>query len=229
MEAGLVSELQLRAALSEQRKWGGKLGRTLVEMGFVDEEAMSAALSRQLNLPRVNLDEAPVSLEVLQLLRVDVAERYGVFPFASDAKQKTLQIATADPTNFEALQELAFNTGLKILPSVAGSSAIERAIRRHYYGESTTASLAARPKELGLSEVELSAHDFIAQSAGATAPASAAEVELARQVKELSERLAALEKHASTQVRALRSLVELLIDKGTIGQDEYLNKVRAKE
>src|SRR5512145_909945 len=139
-------------------------------MGFVDEESMSAALSRQLNLPRVDLDKAQVPLEVVQLLRVDIAERYGVFPVGSDARQKTLQIATSDPTNFEALQELAFHTGLKILPSVAGSSAIERAIRRHYYGESTTASLAASPKELGMSEVELSARDFAALPGGSRAP-----------------------------------------------------------
>jgi type IV pilus assembly protein PilB len=239
VEAGLLSEVKLRAALSEQRKWGGKLGRTLVEMGFVDEDSMAAALSRQLNLPRVDLDKLQVPLEVVQLLRIDIAERYGVFAFEGDAKQKTLQVATSDPTNVEALQELAFNTGLRVIPSVAGPSAIDRAIRRHYYGESTTASLAASPKELGMSEVELSAHDFaamsrssqqaVADSLETTVPASTAEVELARQVKELGDRLTSLEKHATSQVRALRALVELLIEKGTIGQDEYVNKARTKE
>jgi type IV pilus assembly protein PilB len=35
IEAGLLNEDQLKAALNEQRKWGGRLGRTVVEMRFV--------------------------------------------------------------------------------------------------------------------------------------------------------------------------------------------------
>lgn len=261
LDAGLINQLQLNAALAEQRKWGGKLGRTLVEMGFVDEESMSAALSRQLSLPRVDLDGLKLSHEVVQHLRVDIAERYGVFPLAVDQKGKTLAIATADPTNVEALNELSFHTGLKILPSVAGSSSIDRAIRRYYYGESTVASDVTTPEALGVDEVSISAADLIQRSGpqtlppqvaaqagapvgaqvgaqaanlkddplGATAPASIAQVELARQLRELNERLGALEKHAANQVRALRGIFELLIEKGYITRDEYLSKVRPKD
>lgn len=247
LDAGLINALQLNAALAEQKKWGGKLGRVLVEMGFVDEESMTVALSRQLSIPRVDLDKARLPDGIVQHLRLDIAERYGVFPLTFDARAKTLSVATSDPTNVEAFQELAFHTGCKILPVVCGSSAIDRAIRRHYYGEKTVASDAATPQALGLEEQTINPQELIQRSSanpqppstasaaapvdpfGATAVNSAAQLEIARQLRELNDRLGALEKHAANQVRALRGLFELLVEKGYITRDEYLAKVRARD
>jgi len=254
-DAGLITELQLKAALSEQRKWGGKLGRTLVEMRFVDETSMATALSRQLNLPLVDLDALKLPGDVVSSLRVDVAERYGVFPLGGDTRQKTLQVATSDPTNFEALQELAFHTGMKIQVSISTPSSIDRAIRKHYYGESVVASDVGSTSLLGLEESSFDAQEIITRSgdrvnaggeggdplmaSGAmgqgsdpyamTSPRSVAQVEQERQIQDLGARLDALEKHASQQVKALRSLFELLIEKGHISRDEYLAKVKARE
>ncbi len=245
LDAGLITQLQLHAALSEQKKWGGKLGRVLVEMGFVDEESMVLALSRQLSLPRVNLETARLAPEIVQHLRLDIAERYGVFPLAFDPKQKLLTLATSDPTNQEAQGELAFYTGYKIQLAVCGTTAIDKAIRRYYYGEQTTASDTTTPEALGVNEVSLSADDLIQRSGvhslppslatpvpaplSPTAAAQIAQQELGLQVKELTDRLGALEKHAANQVRALRGLFELLVEKGFITRDEYLSKVRSRE
>ena len=252
-DAGLITDLQLKAALAEQRKWGGKLGRTLVEMGFVDETSMAAALSRQLNLPLVDLDAAKLPQDVTVWLRVDVAERYGVFPLGGDARQKTLQVATSDPTNFEALQELAFHTGMKIQVSICGSSAIDRAIRKHYYGESVVASDVGGTSLLGLDEQTFDVQEIVTRSGekvsaagdaplmasaalgnqadpyAVTSPRSVAQMEQERQMKDLTSRLEALEKHAAQQVRALRTLFELLVEKGHVNRDEYVAKVKARE
>ena len=250
-DAGLITDLQLKAALAEQRKWGGKLGRTLVEMKFVDETSMSAALSRQLQLPVVDLDGLKPPGDVVSWLRVDVAERYGVFPLGGDARQKTLQVATSDPTNFEAMQELAFHTGMKVQVSICSASAIERAIRKYYYGESVVASDVGSTSLLGLEEQSFDAQELIDRSGqhvsgeqplmasaamgqgsdpyAVSSPRSVAQVEQDRQVKDLGARLDALEKHAAQQVKALRSLFELLVEKGHISRDEYIAKVKARE
>lgn len=132
MDAGLITETQLRHALSEQRRWGGRLGRTLLELGYVNEAAMAEALSKQLRLPAIDLDTAELPPEAPRWLRFDIAERYGVFPLQSDAKQKVLRIATADPTNAETLQALTFYTGMRVELTVASAGAIERALRRVY-------------------------------------------------------------------------------------------------
>ncbi len=234
LDAGLITQVQLQAALAEQRKWGGKLGRTLVEMGFVDEESMVLALSRQLNFRAVDLDRTAISPHVLQMLRLDIAERLGVVPLGGDPLRKVLHIATADPTNMEMLQELAFSTGMKLQLSVAGTSAIERAIRRFYYGERTTSSPTATPDAFG---VEEPIYELAEEPSQPRPPAQASspppEPSQADRIAELEKRLAAatermmlLEKHSANQVRALRGVLELLIEKGVISREEYMTRLR---
>ncbi len=226
MEAGLIDELKLKAALAEQRKWGGKLGRTLVDMGFVDEDSMAMALSRQLGIPVISLDTAKLAPDVVQLMRVDVAERYGVFPVAGDRKTKTLTIASSDPTNMEAIQELQFHTGMKITVNVATASGIDRAIRRYYYGESTTSSATATPVTFGVTETTFDP-DLLTRSGDVPKAANgSAPPELLERLDELTEKVASLERVMASQVKALRGVLELLVEKGVVSRDEYLSKVR---
>jgi hypothetical protein len=55
VKANVLQENQLRAALVEQHKWGGKLGDLLVRMSFITEEVLVKALSRQMNVPAAQL------------------------------------------------------------------------------------------------------------------------------------------------------------------------------
>lgn len=228
MDAGLVTELQLNAALSEQRKWGGKLGRTLVEMGFVDEQSMALALSRQLQLPTVDLDHAEINPDVVQYLRVDIAERYGVFPISGDRKHKTLTLASSDPTNQEQLNELEFFTGMKVQVAVASASSIDRAIRRFYYGDASVSSDTTSPQALGVEEAEFDPAQLTRGTppSGTVSPPPAPDAELLAELRALNKRVADLEKLMTGQVRALRGVVELLLEKGAITREEYLAKVR---
>lgn len=229
-DAGVLSELQLNAALSEQKKWGGRLGRTLVEMGFVDEDSMMLALSRQLNLPLVDLDRVKLPPDVAKLMRVDIAERYGVFPVQQDPKHKVLQIATSDPTNQEQLNELGFHTGMRIQVALSSPSAIDRAVRRYYYGDDSHSSPTSTPQELGVDENQFDPEQLGGNRPSAPAASNAAS---AAEVRELSERLsqalqqiATLEQLLASQVRVARGLIELLVNKGIISREEYLAKVR---
>src|SRR4051812_703557 len=106
IESGLISETQLKAALNEQRKWGGRLGRTVVELGFVTETAIGLALAKQLELPSVDLDTVELPPAAPTWLRLDLCERYGVFPLAINPGARAISIATSDPTNVEHLQAL---------------------------------------------------------------------------------------------------------------------------
>ncbi len=241
----MLDESRLKAALGEQKRWGGKLGRTLVEMGFVDEDSMMRALSRQLNLQAVDLDAVVLPSSIAQLMRVDLCERYGVFPVSGDSKTRTVQLATSDPTNTEAMQELGVATNSKIVCVVATGSAIDRAIRRYYYGEGParpaaplSATLAAPPPPPPSASVDL---DELMGNApprptnprqpAITAPPppppapSFDEAGLKREVALLKEQIDSLEKVTASQVRAMRGLVELLIESGLVSRDEYLVKV----
>ena len=230
IEAAVLDETRLKAALQEQKKWGGKLGRTLVEMGFITEAVMVQALSKQLQLQSIDLDAAALPATTPSMLRVDLCERYGVFPVGGDARTRTLNLATSDPTNVEALQELSFATNAKIVAVVATASSIDRAIRRYYYGESTVATKTATPASLGLKEtnVELDELLGVGNAPARPAPAPAPTVDDGAWKKEIAllrEEIEALDKSTSNHTRALRALVELLIESGLITREDYLAKL----
>ena len=131
---GAVDAEKLSAALSDQKAFGGKLGRTLVELGYVDEQQLISALAEQLGLTTVDLDTVEVEDQALGTLSVNACERYGVFPVRLDPAQRVLWLATAEPDH-ATLQEIAQITQLTLEPVLAPMSQIERAVRRHYFGE----------------------------------------------------------------------------------------------
>jgi len=134
IEAGLISETQLHAALHSQKTWGGKLGSTLVRMGFVQEEDLLRCLSAQLRLPSVDFSKVNVSPRALQMVPQRIAEKYNVIPVAlkEEMGKKSVILAMSDPTNLEAIGEIQFQTGVGIRPVVATESAISRAIDQCY-------------------------------------------------------------------------------------------------
>ncbi|RKG69366.1 general secretion pathway protein GspE [Corallococcus sp. CA054B] len=229
MDAGLLTETQLRTALAEQRKWGGRLGLTLVQMGVVDESSMVHALSRQLAIPTVNLDTHVPVPNALQALRVDIAERYTVFPIAYEPASKMLTVATSDPTNVESLQELAFHSGQKLQVVVATASSIERAIRHHYHGEVT--STAATPLSFGMDEATFElAPPQQAEPAEPprtpTPPPVVRDVELASKVEALTQQVADLERMVAQQARVMRAMMDALEARGALTREEVQAKAR---
>ena len=130
VEAGVLSEQGLRTALNEQRRWGGTLGKTLIEMKLLSESELVRVLSLQLSLPTIDLDNLDIHPTVLELVPGELAEQNNVVPFAQP--MKFLDVAMADPTNLGLIDELRIRTQLNIRPYLAGPKMIERAVAKHY-------------------------------------------------------------------------------------------------
>lgn len=147
LEAGVIDKFQLKSALAEQNKWGGRLGNHLVQMGILTEDLLVKALSKQLKIPNLDLQQMMVTPDVLELVPQEIAEKFHLLPVAVKkiANKKTLIVAMSDPTNLDAVDELQFRTGHIIKPAVAGDTAIELAIRRYYYGETGPQRVAGQP------------------------------------------------------------------------------------
>jgi type IV pilus assembly protein PilB len=141
VDAGVVSREHLDRALAEQAAWGGRLGQILLNLGLVEEEVLASAIARQLGLRLVDLDRLNLTAGVGQLLPLGVAERYGIMPLGRRDQPKRLLMACFDPTMGESLAEAERVSGLKVEVYVATASAIERAIRRVYYGEAAPAAI----------------------------------------------------------------------------------------
>mgnify|MGYP003134533769 FL=1 len=68
VQAGLISDAQLQLALQDQKRTGSKLGRTVLDLGFIDEGRLLRALSEQLQIPFVELKHYKFDNQLTQSL-----------------------------------------------------------------------------------------------------------------------------------------------------------------
>ena len=101
----LLTEAQLKLALDEQKSSGRKLGRVFVESGYVTEEAISQALSRQLHAPFIDLRTFDTKPELVKLLTEAQARRYRAIVL--DDHDNILVVGFADPTDLAAYDAVA--------------------------------------------------------------------------------------------------------------------------
>jgi type IV pilus assembly protein PilB len=126
----LISPDQLKKAIDEQKKSGGRLGFNLVKLGFVTEKELTAFLSRQYGIPTIDLASQEIDPEIVKLIPEDVAQKYQVLPISRTGS--TLVVAMADPSNIFAIDDIKFLTGYNVEPLVASDAAIKNAIEKYY-------------------------------------------------------------------------------------------------
>ncbi len=126
----LLTSEQLRKARDEAKTKGGRLGAQITKLGFLQESELSDFVARQYGVPAVNLDEFEIDPAVIKLIPEDVANKHTVVPV--NRAGSTLILATADPSNIFAIDDIKFLTGYNVEVVVASEEAIKRAIERAY-------------------------------------------------------------------------------------------------
>lgn len=104
VQQALIQPEQLTSALEQQRKTGRRLGRVLVEAGYVTEEAISQALAKQLNIPYINLKYFNVEPKVARLLPEILARRFRAIVL--EDKGNVLLVGLTDPADLFAYDEI---------------------------------------------------------------------------------------------------------------------------
>ncbi len=130
VKANLITPEQLQKALSDQKAGGGRLGFNLVKLGFINEEGLTTFLSKQYNVPAINLSEFEIDPSVIKLIPLDVAKKYMVIPV--NRAGSTVILAMSDPSNIFALDDIKFMTGYNVEPVVAAEGSIIDSIKRYY-------------------------------------------------------------------------------------------------
>ncbi|RMF43295.1 MAG: type IV-A pilus assembly ATPase PilB [Deltaproteobacteria bacterium] len=126
----LIDDAQLAKALEEQKATGGRLGASLIKLGFIKEEELAAFLSRQYGVPSINLNEFEIDPGVIQLVPADVAQKYMIVPV--NRAGATLIVAMSDPSNIFAIDDIKFMTGYNVEVVVAPEQSIKEAIDKYY-------------------------------------------------------------------------------------------------
>jgi len=149
VKRGLLSQEQLAAAFERQRQGAQRLGRVLVELNIISETALLECLALQFDKPLMSEEElANLQPEVVRILPEETARVNMVVAVERSARQ--LVVATADPLNVLALDEVRRVTGLDVDFRIAPAAAIQTAIQRHYRGSSTERDDETVRQELGL-------------------------------------------------------------------------------
>ncbi len=237
LEAGVIDQTGLRAALVEQRRWGGHLGRVLIDMKLVTEEQLVSILSRQLGIATVEVDKQQIPQNVIDLVPGELAEQFSLIPFAQP--MKFLDVAMSDPTNLGIIDELRIRTQLNVRPYLAGPRTIERAVAK-YYGRGVMAASVARNASLDLEPDPSKPMEVIRGGthpppfATPTAPGPGA-IDLSlptpprnrdAEVAALQERLSKLEALVQRDEDVLRKVLALLVEKGVATREEILERLR---
>ena len=147
----LITPDQLKKAIDEQKKSGGRLGFNLTKLGYITEKDLTAFLSRQYGIPTIDLSSQEVDHEIVKLIPEDVAQKYQVIPVSRTGS--TLVVAMADPSNIFAIDDIKFLTGYNVEPLVASDSAVKNAIEKFY--ESTDMGLEGVLTEFDEGEMEV--------------------------------------------------------------------------
>lgn len=163
----MITDDQLQHALREQKLTGRKLGNTLVELGYVEENQLLNLLSDQLKIPFVELKQFRFDRDLIQRLPETSARRYRVILLREDPDG--LLLGMADPTDIFCLDELQRQLKQPIKPAVVRESELLDILDIAYSRASEIASLAEElEEELEGNAVDLT--EFVTDATDSDAP-----------------------------------------------------------
>jgi len=136
---GAIDQEQLKTALEIQRHNGNRIGQILMDEKFITEEQLVEALREQLGVEYVDLASEAINPALASLLPKKIAREHLIAPVRSNGDD--LYLAMVDPLNFVAIDEAKQATRRRIIPLIATSSAMERALVMLYGAEGANKAL----------------------------------------------------------------------------------------
>ena len=131
LNAGYITEVQLKEALALQKQSSGKrIGQLLIEMGYVTEHPMLMALAERLGLQLINISSFPIDVEAVKLIPRQMAEQYLMLPISFSDGQ--LVLAVNDPLNLYAIEDIRQTAGIPVLTVLSEEEPLKSAIEYQY-------------------------------------------------------------------------------------------------
>jgi type IV pilus assembly protein PilB len=130
LERGAITQNQLKHSLEVQGDGEGCIGEILVNLGYVEEYEVVAALVVQCHIPYIAIDKYEIDQSIVRLVPADMARKYHVVPL--DRVNDILSLVMSDPLDTAAKAELQRVTKCRIAPFIAAQGEIARAIQRWY-------------------------------------------------------------------------------------------------
>ncbi len=166
LKRGMVTASQVEQA-EEVRKSTERIEQTLSRLGFIEERDYLTIYSEQHSIPIVDLTEIEIDPALLQEMPSKVVHRDRVIPI--DRHNGTIRVATNNPFNLYAFDELRMLMGAKIETVLATGEEISRVIKEQFGvgGQTVEAMIGDSAVEV-ISPVDSDNADLIEQAQEAT-------------------------------------------------------------
>lgn len=138
VQDGIIAENTVQEALSEARKNKRPLVAYLVDNELADPRAVAVAAAHEFGVPLLDLDAMELDLDVVRTVDQGLIGKHTVLPLA--LRGKRLFLAVSDPTNLQAIDEIKFQSTLRVDPVVVEQDKLEERVAKTLEAIDTTMS-----------------------------------------------------------------------------------------
>jgi type IV pilus assembly protein PilB len=154
VQDGVVSEADLMAALNAIEGKSGSLVPHLVANRLGDPRQIAIAAAHEFGVPLLDLDAVDLDLDVVKLVDEKLLVKHRILPILQRGKR--LFIAVCDPTNLQALDEIKFQTTLRIEAIVVEQDKLDARVARAIEAVDTSMSNLGDDEGFDLENLEVS-------------------------------------------------------------------------
>ena len=128
VQDGIISEEQLHKASAAARKQKVPLVAYIVNEDLADSRAIAVAASHEFGVPLLDLDAIEIDIDVIRAVDQKLINKHRVLPLVKRGHRIFLGIS--DPTNLQAIDDIKFQTSLRIDPVVVEQDKLEDRITK---------------------------------------------------------------------------------------------------
>jgi type IV pilus assembly protein PilB len=142
---GFATREAVERAVEEARATGSTTGRTLLESDVVTADQLARAVGERYGVDHVDLNVANIDATASSLVDPSMLRRHRAVPIAF-ADERTLIVATSDPSNILTADDLAMMTGYEVRLVVATDDDVELLLGRLSRIDSTVSAVEEQPE-----------------------------------------------------------------------------------
>ena len=157
VQDGIVAEEKLADATEGAKKAKIPLVAYLVNENLADARAVAVAASHEFGVPLLDLDAMEIEVEVVQAVDQKLIEKHRVLPLVKRGQR--LFVGISDPTNLQAIDDIKFQTSLRIDPVVVEQDKLEDRIGKALEAVDTGLGGLGDDDDFGDLDIEVTGED----------------------------------------------------------------------
>jgi type IV pilus assembly protein PilB len=130
LKKGMITNEQLKEAVSIQKNKAGKLGDILVQLGYISQELLAIALASQIDYVFLPIERYKLAKDTVRLIPKELAYKY--LCVALEKMGAVLTIVSADALDEKARDELSAATHCRIIPMLGAKDQLENVLIKFY-------------------------------------------------------------------------------------------------